>query len=243
MTTDKTSSTTAQTTTTRTAAPGPNAHMLRQPDPDRAALRLIKSAPAKRDGITNHTFKVGSLNLLIQTSGPSWVRKSMCSPAMLFVGELPVCKGKDGQVRVPSEIESTIMKHALPLLDDDGRAHVLGGGPEGLRLERTINRLADMAIELLREGDRAQALEQVRRSLSMVVTWGDTWGGAYPVRYFKEGLARDWSLSLTWEEALGHAQAWADSLDEKGRAHLAARLGDDTIRLPTPEELEHSFEP
>lgn len=203
---------------------------------ERPALRLKRSAPAKRDGVTNHTFTFGGMTLLVQTRGGAGPKK-MCSPGLIFVGDVAIGKSHDGRINTTPELEQKILDAALPLFDEEEQASIMEKGWEGLRLARTMNTLTSMAIDLLREGDRADALPRILRSLTGQLKWGDSWpSGTYAVRYIKASFGIDYGLSLTWEEALRMAQEWAQQLAPTDRDLLDKATGGEGINMP-PEEL------
>lgn len=238
MTHDKTTSST--TTRTTSSAPDP-AHMA--PSYERPMLKLKRSSPAKREGVTNHTFTFGGMTLLIQTRGGAGPKK-MCSPGIIFVpgaaedgGDLAVSKRSDGNVYAPEAVEKKILDAALPLFDDDERASIMETGWEGLRLNRTMNALTTMAEGILREGDRPDAHARTKNTLTILLRWGDSWpGGTFPVRHYKASFGIDYGLSLTWEEALEQTRQWAASLSPEDAARLEEATQGAGVNMP-PEEL------
>lgn len=243
--------------TTRTSSTTPDpAHMA--PSYERPTLKLKRSAPAKREGITNHTFTFGGgLTLLIQTRGGAGPKK-LWSPGIIFVpgasadgGDLAVTKKSDGNVDAPPAVEEQILRAALPLFDDIERESIMERGWEGLRLNRTMNALTSLAVNILREGDRPDAHVRTMRGLTTSLLsghkWGDAWThGEYPVRYYKASFMFDYALSLTWAEALERTRQWADSLSDEHKAMLDRVTGGAGINMP-PEEwrsdasLRHDF--
>lgn len=238
MTHDKTTTTSSTRTTTTTPDP---AHM--PPSYERPMLKLKRSSPAKRAGVTNHTFTFGGMTLLIQTRGGAGPKK-MCSPGIIFVpgaaadgGDLAVCKNSYGNVDAPPDVEKKILDAALPLFDDDERAIIMEPGWEGLRLNRTMNKLTCRAEGILREGDRPDAHARTKNTLTILLRWGDSWpGGTFPVRHYKASFGIDYGLSLTWEEALEQTRQWAASLSPEDAARLEKATDGAGVNMP-PEEL------
>lgn len=203
------------------------------------ALRFKRSAPAKRDGITNHTFTFGGLTLLIQTRGGAGPKK-MSAPGLIFVGDRAVGKSYDGMIRTAPELEQKILDAALPLLTEEEQASIMEPGWEGLRMERTMNALTRRAVAILRQQDRPEAHERTWKGLTITLGWakiGDTWpGGFYPVRYYFASFLIDYGVRLTWEEALEHAREWAAALTPENAELLEKATAGAGVNMP-PDEL------
>ncbi len=182
-------------------------------------MKLIKSAPAKRDGRINHTIRINDgMTIVIQTTGHHGAGRA--KPATIWMGDEGVSKKYDGRVVTSESSEARIIAAARLSLPDD--APYIGAD-----IHRAYNCLSAAAEQLVHESKRDEMDAAIMRSLNaemaMSLLAGDNaWPATWAATYAQKVARQTFKLALSDDDAAALAARWMSTLPERERRQIAA---------------------